>query len=66
MSHEVVVNLIAKTTTRTGLKIRVELDRRTYPTGIKIDDAEMNALNLKLAQFHGEWNYALLPKRKNT
>ncbi|MDA8384510.1 MAG: ISAzo13 family transposase [Betaproteobacteria bacterium] len=66
VSHEVIVNLIAKTTTRTGLKIRAELDRGTYPTGIKIDDAEMNALSLKLASFHGEWNYTLLPKRKRT
>lgn len=66
VSHEVVINLIANTTTKTGLKIRAELDRGNYPTGIKIDDAEMNALNLKLAPFHGEWNYTLLPKRKKT
>lgn len=64
ISHEVIVNLIANTTTQAGLKIRAELDRGNYPTGIKITDAELNALNLKLGQFHGDWNYALHPFRK--
>jgi transposase len=62
VSHEVIINLIANTTTRTGLKIRAELDHGDYPTGIKISDTEFNLLNLKLGKFHGEWNYALLPK----
>jgi len=66
VSHEVIINLIANTTTQAGLKIRAELDRGHYPTGIKISDAEMNALNLKLATFHGDWNYAILPTRKKT
>ena len=66
VSHEVIVNLIANTTTQAGLKIRAELDRGNYPTGIKITDAELHALNLKQATFHGEWNYALLPKRSKT
>ncbi len=66
MSHEVIVNLIANTTTRAGLKIRAELDRGKYPTGIKISDAELASLNLKPANFHGEWNYAVLPTRKKT
>ena len=64
VSHEVIVNLIANTTTRAGLKIRAELDRGTYPTGIKITDAELAALNLKPDSFHGEWNYVVLPKQK--
>ena len=64
VSHEVIINLIANTTTQTGLKIRAELDRGNYPTGIKITEAELSALNLKLSQFHGDWNYALLPARK--
>ncbi len=64
ISHEVIVNLIANTTTQAGLKIRAELDRGNYPTGIKITDAELKALNLKLGKFHGEWNYALHPLRK--
>jgi hypothetical protein len=63
VSHEVVVNLIANTTSKAGLKIRAELDRRRYPTGIKVSDAELNALNLKPADFHGDWNYAIFPGR---
>ena len=61
MSHEIIVNLIANTTTREGLKIRAELDRRVYPIGVKVTDAELRELNLKLAKFHGDWNYTLLP-----
>jgi hypothetical protein len=64
VSHEVIVNLIANTTTRSGLKIRAELDRGKYPTGIKITDAELASLNLKLDNFHGDWNYSVLPARK--
>lgn len=64
VSHEVIVNLIANTTTQAWLKIRAELDRGSYPVGIKITDAELRELNLKLGSFHGEWNYALLPTRK--
>ena len=65
ISHEVVVKLIANTTTQTGLKIRAELDTGQYPTGISVTDAELAALNLKRADFHGEWNYKLLPLRRN-
>ena len=61
VSHEVIVALIANTTTQTGLKIRAELDTHNYPTGISVTDAEFAALNLKRANFHGEWNYTLLP-----
>ena len=66
VSHEVIVNLIASTTTQAGLKIRAELDRGQYPTGIKITDAEMASLNLKLDNFHGDWNYTVLPTRKKS
>ncbi len=66
VSHEVIVNLIANTTTRAGLKIRAELDRGKYPTGIKISDAELASLNLKLDKFHGDWNYLILPKCKKS
>lgn len=64
VSHEVIIQLIAHTTTKTGLKIHAELDSRRYPTGIKVSDADLAALNLKRADFHGEWNYKLLPNRK--
>lgn len=66
VSHEVIVNLIANTTTRAGLKLRAELDRGKYPTGIRISDAELAALNLKRDRFHGDWNYVVLPTRKKT
>ena len=66
VSHDVMVNLIANTTTRAGVKIRAELDRGTYPTGIKITDAELASLNLKLDKFHGDWNDAVLPTQKIT
>jgi Rhodopirellula transposase DDE domain len=66
VSHEVIVNLIANTTTRAGLKIRAELDRGKYPTGIKITDAALASLNLKPDNFHGDWNYTVLPLRRKT
>jgi len=64
VSHEVIINLIANTKTRGGLRIRAELDRGQYPTGIKVSDAELKTLNLKHAEFHGDWNYVLLPQRR--
>lgn len=64
VSHEVVIELIANTTTQTGLKIRAELDTGHYPTGLSVTDAELAKLNLKRASFHGEWNYTLLPLRR--
>jgi len=65
-SHEVIVNLIAATTNRKGLKVRCELDRQKYPKGVKITKAEMADLNLDRASFHGEWNYTLRPKTTRT
>jgi hypothetical protein len=63
ISHEVIVQLIANTTTAAGLKIHAELDQRSYPTGLKVSDEEMAALNLRKAKFHGDWNYCLLPQQ---
>ena len=54
------------TTTKTGLKIYAELDQGRYPTGIKVSEAAIAALNLKRADFHGDWNYTLLPTRKKS
>ena len=65
VSHEVIVNLIANTTTHAGLKIQAELDSGKYPTGIKVTDEQLAAVNMKRASFHGDWNYTLLPQRKN-
>lgn len=64
ISHDVMVNLIANTTTKTGLKIRAELDNGSYPTGIEVSQSQMDALQIKLNPFHGDWNYTLLPTRK--
>ena len=63
ISHEVIVNLIAATTTRTGLQVHAELDTGSYPTGIKITHQQMAALKLRRDKFHGEWNYTLLPHK---
>ena len=60
-SHQVIVDLIGGTTTRTGLKVHAELDNATYPTGIKISDAQMAALPITRHDFHGDWNYTLQP-----
>ncbi|MFE9812271.1 ISAzo13 family transposase [Streptomyces sp. NPDC005548] len=61
-SHEVILESIAATTTRTGLRVKAELDTNTYPTGIGVGDAEMAALPLTRHAFHGDWNYALHPQ----
>jgi transposase len=62
VSHEVIVNLIASTTTRTGLKVKCELDTKKYPKGIKVSDEELKQLNIVRDEFHGEWNYSILPQ----
>ena len=61
-SHEVIVNSIAATTTRTGLTVRAELDRGSYPTGTEISDAQMAAVPLARHRFHGDWNYTIHPR----
>jgi transposase len=66
VSHEVIINLIASTATKSGLKIRAALDRGCYPTGVAIADEQLAAVNLKRAPFHGDWNYAILPTRNRT
>jgi hypothetical protein len=64
VSHEVIINLIAATTTQQGLRIQAELDKGLYPTGVKVSDEELTAVNLKPADFHGDWNYRIMPARK--
>jgi transposase len=61
-SHEVIVNLIANTTTEKGLRIQAALDTNLYPTGTKVSEEEMQLLRLEKADFHGEWNYKILPR----
>ena len=60
-SHEVIVNTIAATTTRTGLTVRAELDTGSYPTGIQVSDQQMAALPVTRHDWHGDWNYTLQP-----
>ena len=62
VSHEVIVKLIAATTTRTGLRVRSGLDASVYPKGVSVSDADMATLYLRPDAFHGEWNYSLLPR----
>ena len=61
-SYETIVNLIAGTTTQSGLKIYAALDERVYELKKRVSDAEMRALNLRPHEFHGEWNYTLIPR----
>jgi hypothetical protein len=61
-SRLAVVELIASTTTKTGLTVRCELDTRTYPKGIKVSEEEMASLNIKGDTFHPEWNYTISPR----
>ena len=61
-THELVVNLIANTTTQAGLKVRCQLDTSQYPTGVRVSDTEMAAVRFRPAKFHGEWNYFIQPR----
>ena len=57
-----VVELIAATTTKEGLKVESALDTRTYEKGIKVSDAEMKTLDITGDTFHPEWNYTIRPR----
>jgi Rhodopirellula transposase DDE domain len=61
VSHEVIVNLIAATTTKTGLQVVCQLDQHSYPVGLKVSQKAMEEINLRRDPFHGEWNYTILP-----
>ena len=62
-SLKVIVNLIAGTTTKKGLKVHAEIDDRNYPAGVKVPDPEMAEIKLRREAFHGEWNYEILPRK---
>ena len=61
-SHEVIVQTIAAAMTRTGLRVRAELDTGAYGTGVKVSDQQMDALPLTRHDWHGDWNYTLRPE----
>lgn len=63
VSHQVVVQLIAATTTQTGLEVCCEIDGNLYPKGLKVSDQEMQAINITRDDFHGEWNYTISPSQ---
>jgi hypothetical protein len=62
VNHEVMVQLIGATTTRTGLPVRSGIDTGTYPAGVSVSDAEMQTLLIRPDAFHGEWNYTIFPR----
>jgi hypothetical protein len=62
-TYEVIVNLIASTTTKAGLFVRAGIDTNVYDTGITVSDEELARLRLIRAKFHGEWNYTIKPGR---
>jgi hypothetical protein len=61
VSHQVIVNLIAATTTKTGLRVRAEIDPRKYPKGVKVTDQEVASIRIERDKFHGDWNYTIHP-----
>ncbi len=61
ISHEVIVNLIAATSTQTGLKVYARLDERDYPKKLVVTDEQLAAVNLTGDEFHPEWNYTIKP-----
>ena len=65
VSYRVIVDLIAATTTKTGLQVHCELDANSYPKGIVVSKAEMASINIKRADFHGEWNYTIRPNNRS-
>lgn len=64
LTHATIVNLIGSTRTEGGLKVRCMLDRRVYPTKVKISETQMRTIHLIPDTFHGEWNYTIRPKPK--
>jgi hypothetical protein len=66
VSHDLIVKLIGSTTTRAGLKVKAALDKSVYQSGIKVTDEELEAVNIKREEFHGDWNYSVSPNKEPT
>jgi len=64
VSHDLIVKLIGSTTTKTGLRVKAELDTARYESGIKVTNKELEAVRIQRDAFHGEWNYSILPNKK--
>ena len=63
VNHQTIINLIASTTTRSGLIVKAALDTNTYNTKIKVTNQELASLRLQRHKFHGDWNYTISPSR---
>ena len=63
LSHQVIIQLISATTTKSGLTVSCDIDQNLYPKGIKVSDAEMASLNIQHDPFHGDWNYTICPRQ---
>ena len=63
ISHQAIVNLIAATTTRTGLIVKAALDTHQYDTAIQVSDEDVARLHVTPHAFHGDWNYTISPRR---
>ena len=61
-TYETIINLIGNTTHRGGLVVRAQLDRGSYPTGLRISKKNMDTLNIERDNFHGDWNYVIRPQ----
>lgn len=61
VTHEVIIKLIRATKTKTGLRIRCELDQGKYPTGRRFSKDDISQINMESHSFHGEWNYTIYP-----
>jgi len=62
ISHQVIIDLIAATTTTTGLTVKSKIDTNIYERGLRVSDQQMAELQLRREKFHGDWNYKLLPR----
>ena len=65
VSLATIVSLIGATTTEAGLRVRSEIDKRSYPKGLTVKDETMSRVNLTRHDFHGDWNYTIRPVRNS-
>lgn len=66
LTRQIVVQLIGSVTTGQGLRVRAELDENVYDAGLKVTDEELAAMAIERDEFHGEWNYRILPRGRST
>lgn len=64
VSLAAIISLIGSTTTKTGLRVRSEIDETPYPKGVVISEEQMASINIERHQFHGDWNYTIHPSRR--